>query len=174
MARKATKRRAIVEELDGPTPAQLTNGDYHRDTIIHADNAQRATVHINRGGTPVMRWWSAGRLNRRQLAAIEWMQRLWHIVDTSAPVAAQYGERVKGTGNADLAATKWLAASIDLRRISKYVSGSAWRVFENVCRFGHTAGMAGEALGYGSRSAEVRAHTLVCEVADMICEREGI
>ena len=174
MARKAARQKPVIEELDGPTEAQIRNGDYERGTIIHADTFRRETVHINRGGTPVMRWWNADKLSRRQMQAIEWVQRLWHIAGTYQATTASYGERIPMTGCADLAATKWLAADGELSRIKGYVSRNAWRVFENVCRFGHTAGTAGELLGYGSRSAEVRAHTLVCEVADMICERERI
>ena len=176
---KATNARrkaapVAVEALDGPTEAQHRNGDYARDTIIHAETARTAIVHVNRGGTPVMRWFRAQRLSLRQLAAIEWCQRLWHILDIAPPITAQYGAQIKTTGCADFAAVKWLAADEDLTRIRRHVSQGAWSTFENVCRFSQAAGVAGSELGFGPRSAEVRAHTIVCMVADAIIEREGL
>lgn len=173
--RKAKRREANLSEiLDGPTEAQLANGHYVRDFVMQADNATQAMAWTNRGGTPVMRWATSGKLNVRQLTAIERCQSLWRILDSSPSVTAQYGERIQSTGSEETRATKWLAAKDEMLRIQGYVSKTAWNVYQNVCRWHMPAGVAGGELGYGSRSAEVRAHTLVCEVADRIVEEEKL
>jgi hypothetical protein len=69
-----------------------------------------------------------------------------------------------------------LDAKADLKRIEGYFAGldAYWNCFVNVCWHGEPAGVAGSRLGYGSRGGEIRAHTIVCFVADKIAEREGI
>lgn len=174
MPRKNKRAKPILQPLEQPNEMQMANGHFQREDMIHAESGQRVTAWKNCGGTPVMRWWNAGRLDRRQLMVIEWCQSLWRLAGAQQRVTSTYGERIAPTHVVELAAVKVLAADKDLRRFQSYVSERAWSVFENVCRFNMAAGVAGSELGYGSRSAEVRAHTLVCEVADMIAEREKI
>ena len=169
MARKAVKQRPVIEELDGPTEAQIRNGDYERGTIIHADTFRRETVHINRGGTFIARWEKKHKLSKRQAAVIDWCLRLWHIAGHNQSVTAQYGERIRATGSTELAAIKRRAADEELTKFRSYVSRNAWETFENVCRFDRI-GVAD--VSWASRIAEIRAHTLVCDVADMIAEKE--
>lgn len=173
--RKAKRREAHLSEiLDGPTEAQLANGHYVRDFVMQADSATKAMAWTNRGGTPVVRWHTARKLTDKQLQAITMCQQLWRTIDSAPPVTAQYGERIKATGCEELRAAKVLAADKILVKLQGYVSKSAWNVYQNVCRWHMPAGVAGGELGYGSRSAEVRAHTLVCEVADRIVEEEKL
>jgi hypothetical protein len=161
--------------VDGPTDAQQANGDYVRSSVPSPSGGNRvAQVYINRGGTPVARWHHAGKLDDRQLAVIQWCQRLWSITGQHQRLTAQYGERTMPSHSVELQAIKVLAANEDLDRIKGYFTGldAWWNVFENVCRFDQPAGFAGAALGYGSRSAEDRAHTTVCFVADIIATKE--
>ena len=67
-----------------------------------------------------------------------------------------------------------IEAREDLYRIMNYTPRPYWDVFENVCRHDEPAGIAGSRLGFGSRSAQDRAHTIVCFVADVIAMREGM
>jgi hypothetical protein len=64
--RKAIAKRipSPVEALDGPTEAQLANGNYKREDFIHADNAQRVTAYINRGGEKNGRAFKSWHLDR--------------------------------------------------------------------------------------------------------------
>ena len=169
---EAQAARFIPDFVDPETGKQVAQ--YERDEIIHAESFTRATVHRNRGGTPIMRWTRKGMLTHQQLAAIEWCQRLWHISTTTPRLAAAYGERITGADTVELAAIKVLAADQDLTRFKSHVPRNAWGVFENVCRWGMSAGIAGWELGYGTRTAEARAHQTVCIVADTIAEKERI
>lgn len=175
---KATNQRkripSPVEALDGPTEAQMANGNFERVTIIHADTAQRETVHINRGGTPVMRWITEDKLTDNQQRAIGHCYYLWRLAGTEKSVTAQYGERIPGSGNSELYAANTLEAEQDLKRIKDYIPRTYWDVFENVVRWDEPAGIAGSKLGFGSRSACDRAHQIVCFVADIIFEKERL
>ena len=162
---------AIV--IDMPTVAQLMNGDYRREDMIHADEGTRVTAWVNRGGTPVMRWWHSGKLDDSQLAVIEWCQRLWHIAGQRQRVTADYGERVPSSASVEMNAIKTIAANTDLDRLRSHIALDwHWDVFQNVCRHHMPAGVAGSELGFGARSAEIRAHTVVCSVADTIAKKE--
>lgn len=61
-----------------------------------------------------------------------------------------------------------------VRRIQGYVPKPYFDVTENVCRWGQSAGTAGEALGFGNRGGEVRAHQIVCFVSDIIVMKENL
>lgn len=173
-ARAVKAKRATEIVIDGPTEAQRSNGHYVREDMIHADEGTRVTAWVNRGGTPVMRWFHAKKIDDRQLAVINWCQKLWHIAGTTQRVCGAYGERTQASNTVELNAVRVLEASDDLKRIQGHFAGldAWWQVFENVCRFDMPAGRAGGELGYGNRSAEDRAHTTVCFVADIIATKE--
>lgn len=151
--------------LDIITPEQRAKGTY-------TDGARP----VNRGGTPVMRWLASGKLSETQGIAIQTCYRLWDIVGIKQAVTASYGQRIIGTGSEEHRAAMWLDARDDLARIEGYFDGlkSYWGVFENVCRFDEPAGVSGSRLGFGNRSAEDRAHQVVCFVADIIADKEGL
>lgn len=164
------------EQFEAPTHAQLANGNYALERTPHPDGGNRvAPTYINRGGTPVMRWTNAGKLSDTQAIAIALCHRLWAISGLSPRTTASYGERMPASVsfNEARAATE-IEARTGLYRIMDYVPFAYWQVFENVCRFDEPAGIAGSKLGFGSRSAEDRAHTIVCFVADLIAMNEGL
>lgn len=175
---KGRKRKMIpAEPLQEPTDAQQVNGDYERVTIIHAETAQRATVHINRGGTPVARWKRERALSDSQIAAIDYCTRLWELSGLRQRTTANYGEHIPMTGSNEHAAAVTLDARNTLWRIIDHFCGplrTYWQVFENVCRHDMPAGVAGSELTRTSRSAETRAHQVVCFVADFIAMKEKL
>lgn len=180
---KATnaRRKALVpaiERLDGPTPEQMAKGGYAREDWIHGDLAQRVSTHVNRGGTPVMRWARDGKLSDTQMRAIDYCLRLWRLAGIKQKLTANYGERLPcSSADADIRATTQIEAREDLWRIIDYFPGplrTYWQVFELVCRDGLSAGTAGEEFGYSSRSNEARAHKTVCFVADYIAMKENL
>lgn len=59
-----------VEALDGPTEAQRANGQYERTDFIHADNAQRVTAFVNRGGEINGRAFKSWHLDRLHKAEV--------------------------------------------------------------------------------------------------------
>lgn len=173
--RKRTEPVAVVE----PTEAQLANGDYQ---LVHMPNPEGgnrvAPVFVNRGGTPVMRWIAAGKLSDTQQVAISVVLRLWRILGCEGRVAATYGEHMAPctiTETPELI-ERIVEAREDLKRIEGHFHGldAWWEVFENVVRFDEPAGVSGSRLGFGARSAEDRAHTTVCFVADIIATRENL
>lgn len=78
-ARNARRKASIgpVEKLDGPTPEQIAKGGYVREDFIHGETAKGVSPHINRGGTPVMRWIDDGKLSDTQQRAIAHCLYLW-------------------------------------------------------------------------------------------------
>lgn len=151
-------------DLDIITPQQRAKGTY-------AGDGRRI---INRGGTPIMRWIDAGKLSETQALAIQTCYRLWALTGLEQRTTANYGERIPGAGDNDARAAVEIEAREDLHRIQGYIPAPYWAVFENVCRFDEPAGVAGSRLGFGNRSAEDRAHTTVCFVADLIAMRERL
>jgi hypothetical protein len=140
------------------------------------DEGLKAWAYRNTGHDPVERWLDSGRIDQRQKIAIDQVRRLWDIVGIRQRVTANYGERMPASVSTELASAIYLDAKDDLKRIEGYFPGMGayWNVFERVCRHGHSAGVAGCELGYGSRGSEIRAHTIVCFIADVICTRERI
>lgn len=173
---KATRKRipSPVEALDGPTEAQIANGNFERTDFIHADTAQRVTAFVNRGGTPYARWKAEERLTDNQRVAIDHVIRLWALAGTERRITANYGERISGSGNAEHRAISEIEAREDLHRIQDYIPSKYWHCFENVIRWDEPAGIAGSKLGFGGRSACDRAHQVCCFVADIIFERERL
>lgn len=177
MAKAKGKRKvpSPIEELDGPTPEQLGKGGYDRLAMPNPDGGNRAAlVHINRGGTPVMRWIEDGKLSDTQQRAISHCLYLWRMAGLEQRVTASYGERIVGYGDSEGRASNEIEARQDLHRIREYFPVQWWDVFENVVRFDEPAGVAGSRLGFGTRSACDRAHTTVCFVADVIHMKERL
>lgn len=171
--RKAQLR--VIEELDGPTPEQFAKGNVARVDMIHADTAQRVTVHINRGGTPLARWLNEpGKLTDNQQRAIAHCLHLWRMCGLEQRTTANYGERIPSSADSEARASNEIDARESLHRIKGYIPHAYFQIFENVIRFDEPAGIAGSRLGLGSRSACDRAHTVVCFVADIVFERERL
>lgn len=175
MAKAKRKIPSAIEELDGPTPEQLGKGGYDRLAMPNPDGGNRAAlVHINRGGTPVMRWIEDGKLTENQQRAIAHCLYLWRMAGVTQRTTANYGDRIPGYGDSEVRVSNEVEARDDLHRIRDYIPITYWSVFENVVRFDEPAGVAGSRLGFGTRSACDRAHTTVCFVADIIFEKERL
>lgn len=176
MGKRGTKRKpAEIVPLVRPTAAQLANGSYEQRFITHVETNTKAQAYVS-DHDPVERWYRADRLSDTQVAAIDAVRRLWRLAGIEQKVTASYGERIAGYGSSERRALTEIKARQDLHRMQDYFPGTLttyWQVFENVCRHGQSAGVAGAALGFGSRSAQDRAHTIVCFVADFISSKEG-
>lgn len=175
MAKATRKKFDVIEEIDGPTPEQIAKGGYARLTMPNPDGGNRqAQVHINRGGTPVMRWIEDGKLSDTQQRAIAHCLYLWRMCGLEQRTTASYGERILTTGDSEYRASSEIEARHDLHRIRGYIPAKYWDVYENVVRFDEPAGVAGSKLGLVSRSACDRAHQVVCFVADIIHMNERL
>lgn len=168
------KPKPIIEPLDGPTPEQLGRGTYERGDFIHAESAQRVTIHINRGGTPLARWIAECKLSDTQQRAISHCLYLWRMAGTERRITSNYGERIPGEADSERRVANEVEARQDLHRIQDYIPEGYWNCFENCIRFDEPAGIAGSKLGFGSRSAHDRAHQVCCFVADLIAMKERL
>jgi hypothetical protein len=155
-------------------PEAANQGSYEADFVTHVETNTKAHTLINRGGSPLCRWATAGKLSATQLAVIALCERLWRFSGLNPRVTANYGERLPGGGNAEHAATKEIEAREDLHRMQGYVPPAYWSVWENIVRHGYAASEAGVGQGYVGKSAGHRAHLIVCFVADIIAMRERI
>jgi len=160
---QSVRLEAVQSHLDIITPEQRAKGTYDGERRI-----------VNRGGTPVMRWIAAGKINSHQALAIQLCYRLWELAGIKQLTTANYGETIKGGDAMEWRAVSEIEARADLHRVQDYVPSMYWSVFENVCRHDEPAGVAGSRLGFGQRSAEDRAHTIVCFVADVIAMNERL
>jgi hypothetical protein len=174
-ARTKADARDRTEPLITREAAQ--HGDYRDDFVTHVETGTKAKAAINRGGSPVCRWEASGKLDNTQMAVIAMCQRLWRLAGLQQRVTATYGERVFGMGNVELAAMNEIEARSDLKRISGYFPGKLsnyWDVFENICRHGIPAGVAGASVSFDSKAATARSLTIVRFVADYVATREGV
>lgn len=156
-----------------PTDAQLAKGEHHERYVMHVESGIKAKTHVTTHD-PVQRWKRDGRLSDSQETAILHVQALWGKIGALPRVTATYGEATGGSGSAEYRALTEIEAREDLHRIQDYVPAVYFNVFENVCRFGMAAGVAGNDLGFGPRSASDRAHTIVCFVADIVAMKERL
>jgi hypothetical protein len=109
------------------------------------------------------------------MAAIGLVRALWERCGLRQKITATYGERLPLSASNEWLAVHEIQARRDLTRIERYVQPVwAFDVFENVCRWDEPAGVAGVALGYGSRNAETRAHMIVVCTADLIAREERL
>jgi len=174
-------QRQHQEERDRQQPLVTAeaeqHGEYSPATVMHVETATRAETKINRGGTPLARWTNSGALTQSQLNAIQLSLRLWRLAGNNPKVTATYGPRVVSFAGAEHRAISEIEARQDLHRIIGYFPGplrAYYDVYENICRHDMPAGVAGSELARTSRSGEVRAHQVVCFVADFIAMKEGL
>ena len=150
-------------------------GKFVRVTIS-SDDGSKAAPYVNTAHDPVARWIASGRLDQRQKAAIDTVRRLWGLTGLTQRLTGSYGERVAGSVSTELQAARVIDAKDDLKRIEGYFAGvRPWfGIFENCCRFGMQAGVAGSELGMGEHGNEIRAQTIVAFIADIIATKERL
>lgn len=125
---------------------------------------------VNRGGTPVARWITAGLLSDSQQAAIKHCERLWSELNGKR-ITANW-DATGGGGAGDGWAEQ--EALDSLKRIKAYVPPKYWSIFEGVCRFDEPAGVAGSQLTANSSDQSCAARTTVQFVADIIVMKERL
>jgi hypothetical protein len=164
--------RSPADALDGPTAAQLANGDYQRIGIIHADTARRATVHINRDSAILERWIAEGAagFEKGPVQAIRDCQFFWHRLG-GPRLTAHYGERMPRGGPSD--GVNQADALIELRTRAELVPAPYWQVFENVARWNEPAGVAGSRFANNTAQSIAAAKAIVGLVAGVIALRVG-
>ena len=170
---KATRIKA-AEPGEAPTPEQILQGDYVRQFVTHVETQTKTMAHIS-AHSPVQRWKRDKRLSDSQISAIALCEALWAKTELRQKLTASYGECIPGQFDNEWAQAAKLDADRHLRRIKRTVPPHAWEVWENVVRFGETAGTAGASLGFtGSAGAQAAVLTLCRMVADIIAREERL
>lgn len=167
------KREKIVPVLSEQAKAR----GYRKEFVTHVESNTKTQTIVNRGGSALDRWYRDNKLSVTQGAAIHLCLRLWRLAGRNDRVTALYGERTAGSCDAEHNATAKIEAREDLHRIQDYFPGplqTYWSVFENICRHDMRADLAGAVLSKSQRTADARAHTVVCFVADIIADKERL
>lgn len=168
---KRDKSESIVNRF------AVANGDYRKEFVTHVEDNTKVQTIVNRGGSALDRWYASNKLSQSQIAAIHLCLRLWRLAGRNDRVTANYGERLGGGASAEHRANSEIEAREDLHRIQDYFPGSLrtyWGVFENICRHDMRADLAGSVLSKSGRTADARAHQVVCFVADIVAMKEGL
>lgn len=145
--------------------------------------SEARNIRVNRGGTPIARWTSAGKLTDTQVAAINHCIRLWDAISTSGGLVANLDRTVFGSPGDG--SWREIEARDSLKRICGglnqegeyepgYVPGKYWSVFESVCRFDEPAGYAGSRLTEVKDEQVGAARLTVQFVADIVYQREHL
>lgn len=174
--RKTTDTRGPLQRLHDREAADTIQSTL---SVITIEQRAKGTYHgerrITNNHDPVARWGAAGSLTEAQKATIGYVRTLWELSGLQQPLTANYGHVVSGGGDSERRAALEIDARKILHRCQDHVTQGQWSVFENVCRWGQPAGVAGEILTRGSaRSADIRAHQVVCDVADIVAKKERL
>lgn len=170
MARPKRKTKAAAKPAAPPLVNQYAAR--HGDYAPAAQTGEMRHAMLNRGGTPLARWRSAGLITDHQNAAIDHCIRLWQLSDTSGRLVANLDRTVFGCpGDGNMAE---IEARADLARIKGYIPRKYYDVFENCIRFDEPAGVAGSKLAEDDVTRRTMARTIVGFVADIIFERERL
>lgn len=168
----------------GPLQKLYNAGQIANDEVLtpemEAKGTYASSIHPSQGKRfvnnhdPVERWKAAGKLTQSQQVVIEMCQRLWRLAGLQQRLTASYGERMPASAGYELRALTEIEAREDLHRIQGYFPGELkayWNVFENCCRHGMPAGIAG---GEDDRNGAHRAFMIVGFVASMIATYERV
>lgn len=173
MARARNARRKaqirVVEELDGPTPEQMAKGNVSRIDMIHADTAQRVTVHKVRDH--VQEWHVSGvpGFEEPAMYAIEWCQRHWEARGVLGKQSASYEPTIPGGQNH----ARDIEMHDELDEMKAMFPAKWWNVFEDVCRWGRPAGVAGSEWADNNPQAIATARAIVGTIANTIAMKLG-
>lgn len=164
--------RGSIIDRDGVAEYQDNAPLVNDFTARHGQYERNLTKVVNRGGTPVARWQSAGLLSDSQNAAIDHCIRLWDAIGTSGGLVANLDRTVFGSpGEGNI---REIEARDDLHRIKGYFPTKYWDTYENVVRFDEPAGFAGSRLTECKNDAVAAARTVVQFVADIISMKERL
>lgn len=166
----ARKRVANDEAAEPLVPVHAQQHDQYEHDAKYGSERRRM---VNRGGTPVRRWITAGLLTESQQAAIAHCLNLWGIISASGSMSCNLGkDGVRGGGG--LGHPREVEARDDLKRMRGYFAHQWWNCFENVVRWDEPAGVAGSKLSVKKDSHETAARLVVQMVADTIAMKERL
>ena len=173
--------RALIDAV--VTPEAQAAGDHHVtdfkviETVVGGKTKAHTTRVIrNRGGSPIDRWHANGGLDDRQMAAIYFYSRAWHLVFQEPRVVAKWSavHTFGAMGAVEVYSSSRIAARTTLRMLDNEIffrlDSAYFQVFQNVVIFDEPGGVAGGRAGFTHKAAEGAARATVSMVASMIAD----
>lgn len=170
----------MVDQL--VSPEAQANGDYRSVDFVVTEGEfgsqvkGKMRVVRNLASTPIDRWHANGGLDDRQMAAILFYTRAWHLVFQQPRVVAKWSavHTAGAAGALEVYASTRLGAMESLRLIDNDIffrlPVEHFQVFQNVVIFDEAAGVAGGRAGFTHKAAEGAARAIVAMVASMIAD----
>lgn len=164
------KRHVAIEELVAPTAEQLMKGNVKTGFVVHVDTWTTAKAH--RVSSVLDRWFDEGRhgFEAPARAAIEWCQVRWEARGVIGRQCANYSPTC-GSGGGQVVRDVELRDELDAMKA--LFPHKHWDVYENVCRWGQPAGVAGSEFANNDPQAIASARAIVGMIANMIAHRIG-
>lgn len=171
MARKRKAAR-IIEQLETPNVAQLTNDVFDRDFVTHTETNTKAMAYRRRDSCIVEKWCREGGIGFDHGAQriIANCQLFWMRLGEPSLIA-HYGERLAPSTGGD----GWTRqeALDELHRYKKMVPEPYWQVFQNVIRHNEPAGVAGSSFANNDAQRIQSAKVITGMVASFIATKLG-
>lgn len=169
-AKRKRREAQLSEILDGPTEAQLANGDYTREFVTNGDTSTKSMAHRNRDSFVIERWLEdETHFPPGAVQAVRDCQFFWNRLK-SPRIIANYGERIHGGQNDGIGETEALS---ELKWMAQDIPDRFWSVFENVARWNEPAGVAGSAWAKNTPQQIQSAKVITGFVACLIAQRKG-
>lgn len=172
MRGRKNRKQAPAEPIETPTAAQLAQGGYSRRFVTHVETNTKAMTFVNCSNI-VERWFAEGWPGYEQGArlAINWCHRAWEARGEIGATCSRYEPTISSSGSAQFARDVEIVD--ELLEVSRWFHPSHWAVFENVCRWGMPAGVAGSDLASNTPQAISAARATVGLVANFIAAKRG-
>lgn len=165
--RNARKRDKFtpLEELVTPTPEQMAKGNITSGFVVHVDTWTTAKAH--RVSNQLDQWFAEGRpgFEDGARAAINWCQARWEARGIIGRQCANYSP-TSGTGGGNT--LRDIEMRDELDEMKALFPPRYWDIFENVCRWGQPAGVAGSDQANNNPQAISAARAIVGMIANMI------
>lgn len=144
------------------------HGNYVEKFVQHHESGTKTKVTINRGGTAIFRWMTAGKpFYEAECKAIGHCLNLWARAENRAV------NDYTGIASTGIDGMSQQCALDELARYKERFPRAAWDTFEMVARFDEPAGFAGSGLANNKRSAVDAAKVATALVAGMIAIWNG-
>ena len=178
MARTRTRRKddrgPLQKALDRERIEQDTAPLVNEFRAKHGDYARNLRFVVNRGGTAIDRWKTAGYISESQEAGILHCQGLWARLREPNVVANLDSNGGGGARGVEAWTEHQVEALHELAQIANEFPAKYWDVFEGVCRHDLPAGVAGSRLSNVRKAAEISARQVVCFIADIISMKQRL
>ena len=165
----------VTKEAQAHGRYELVEHKLHETVKDGKKSTSAIRVVMNRGGTPVERWYARGRFDQRQWVAILFYQSIWKTWIGEPRITANLEPVIRGGAGGALESftRNKIAAKEGLRMLDQEVffnlADIDWfHVWQNVVIWDEPAGRAGSCVGFCHKPAEAAAQLIVGTIAKLI------